>query len=79
MFGFSDALMRGSCKNNQNQTVADVYQSDNVLAETKTKRGFCVIHGSGNPLDCSHQGAGLFGSRLRIVRVHLNQQGAQRT
>ena len=79
MLRFSDALMRGSCKNDRNQTVTDAYQSDNVLAETQKQRGFCVIHGSGNPLDCSHQAAGLFRSRLRIVRVHLNQQGEQRT
>ena len=76
---FSDALMRGSCKNNRNQTVTDAYQSDKVLAVTQKQRGFCVIHGSGNLLDCAHQAAGLFRSRLRIVRVHLNQQGVQRT
>ena len=62
---FSDALMRGSCNNNRNQTVTDAYQSDNVLAETQKQRGFCVVHGSGNPLDCSHQAAGLFSNRLR--------------
>ena len=76
---FSDALLGGSCKNNRNQTVTDAYQSDKVLAETQRQSSFSVIHGSGNPLDCSHQAAGLFRSRLRIVRVHLNQQGAQRT
>ena len=48
---FSDALMRGSCKNNRNQTVTDAYQSDNVLAETQKQRGFCAFHGSGKPLD----------------------------
>ena len=78
---FSDALIRGSCENNRNQIVTDAYQSDNVLAETQKERGFCicVIHGSRNSLDCSHQAAGLFRSGSRIVRMQLNQQRAQRT
>ena len=39
---FSDALMKGSCKNNRNQTVTDAYQSDNVLAETQNKEVFVL-------------------------------------
>ena len=51
--------MRGNCKNNGNQTVTDAYQSDNVLPDIQKQKAFCVFHGSGNPLDCSHQAAGL--------------------
>ena len=69
----------GSCKNNRNQTITDAYQPDKVLAETQKQRGICVIHGSRNPLDCSHQVAGIFRSRSRIARVRLNQQSVQRT
>ena len=39
---FSDALMRGSCKNNRNQTVTDAYQSDNVLLRPKNKEVFVL-------------------------------------